>query len=84
MSAFAKSIRMEKVICDDFRANVKVALADNGLSQSDLARRLNCTPGYISQLLSGRHDPGLRVVESIAHALNTSVESLLRPAKVKA
>jgi transcriptional regulator with XRE-family HTH domain len=47
------------------------------LSLRDLAARTNVSNPYLSQIERGLHEPSVRVLRSIAHALNTSVETLL-------
>lgn len=49
-----------------------------GLTQRDLAERVNVTTGYISHLEKGvRTNPSLDLVEKIAMALDVSVSELL-------
>lgn len=69
---------MPNVICDDFRANVNATLAKQGISRSELASRMGVSAAYISQILNGDHEPGLRVVERIAEALGVQAATLLK------
>jgi len=71
-----------------FAKNVKKILADNGLSQADLARALNSTPQQVSQTLSLKYEPSLTTVEAYADALGVTVSHLLseknpKPVKIK-
>jgi transcriptional regulator with XRE-family HTH domain len=47
------------------------------LSLRDLAARTNVSNPYLSQIERGLHEPSVRVLRSIATALNVSAESLL-------
>jgi len=48
-------------------------MADQGLSQSDLARRLGVSRAHISQLLQHKSSPTLRTMVQIANALGCDV-----------
>ena len=50
------------------------------LSLRDLAERTNVSNPYLSQIERGLHEPSVRVLTSIAAALNVSVDTLLRRA----
>ena len=50
------------------------------LSLRDLAERTNVSNPYLSQLERGLHEPSVRVLKSIAQALNVSAETLLAQA----
>ncbi|HZN14755.1 MAG TPA: helix-turn-helix transcriptional regulator [Acidimicrobiales bacterium] len=52
------------------------------LSLRDLAERTNVSNPYLSQLERGLHEPSVRVLKSIAQALNVSAETLLAQAGV--
>lgn len=69
---------MSTVICDDFRFNVNRILQQRGLSRSDLARRMGCSPAFVTQLLSAPYDPGLKVVDRVAAALEVAPSTLLK------
>jgi transcriptional regulator with XRE-family HTH domain len=47
------------------------------LSLRDLAARTNVSNPYLSQLERGLHEPSMRVLKSIAGALNVPVDALL-------
>jgi transcriptional regulator with XRE-family HTH domain len=47
------------------------------LSLRELAERTNVSNPYLSQIERGLHEPSVRVLRSIARALNLSAESLL-------
>jgi len=50
------------------------------LSLRDLAERTNVSNPYLSQIERGLHEPSVRVLRSIARALNVSAETLLTQA----
>jgi transcriptional regulator with XRE-family HTH domain len=50
------------------------------LSLRDLAEKTNISNPYLSQLERGLHEPSVRVLKSIAQALNVSAETLLAQA----
>src|SRR3954467_10312076 len=50
------------------------------LSLRDLAERTDVSNPYLSQIERGLHEPSVRVLKSIARALNVSAETLLSQA----
>ncbi len=48
------------------------------LSQRELARLADLSDAYLSQLERGLHEPSVRVVTGLAHALNIPSDRLLR------
>jgi transcriptional regulator with XRE-family HTH domain len=50
------------------------------LSLRELAERTNVSNPYLSQIERGMHEPSVRVLRSIARALNVSAETLLAQA----
>lgn len=48
-----------------------------GLSQTDLAKKLNCTQAALSQYEKGAREPGLNDLVNIANSLNTTTDYLL-------
>jgi len=50
------------------------------LSMRELAKRADISNPYLSQIERGLHEPSVRVLTSIANALNLSAEALLRGA----
>ena len=49
-----------------------------GVSQEELAKRVNVSTGYISHLETGRRDnPSIQLLTKIAEALNVSVNDIL-------
>ena len=52
------------------------------LSLRELAERTNVSNPYLSQIERGLHEPSVRVLRSIARALNVSAETLLAQAGI--
>lgn len=50
------------------------------MSLRELAARTNVSNPYLSQLERGLHEPSVRVLRAIAHALNMSVDALMAQA----
>ena len=48
------------------------------MSQRELAKMVNLSDTYMSQLERGLHEPSIRVLRSIATGLNVGVDNLLR------
>ena len=72
---------MPDLICDDFRRNTQFHLDQAHLSRSELAQRMGCSPGYITQILNGHREVGLRVLEKVAGAIGVTPAQLLARAK---
>lgn len=47
------------------------------LSQRELARLANLSDPYVSQIERGHHDPSIKVLQSIAKALNIRADTIL-------
>jgi len=52
------------------------------LSQRELARLTDLSDPYVSQIERGLHQPSVRVLKSLANALNIQVETMLAAAGV--
>ena len=66
-----------------FVGNVRWYLARYEWSQNDLAERMGCTKGYVSALLRGHVQPGLRTLQKVADALEVDPSELLREIREK-
>jgi transcriptional regulator with XRE-family HTH domain len=62
-----------------FQQNVKRVLKVKGISQRDLARRLNVSDSAISELLNGNYGISLDYVDRVAKALGETNFSLVIP-----
>ena len=60
-----------------FAKNAKKIRLKQGLSQGDVARRLNLHRSYISGIERGIRNPSLKVVQKIAKALGVNANALL-------
>lgn len=65
---FSKLVQQEDFILEVTEALVE-ALRQSGMNQSDLAKRLGCTRGFVSQLINGGRNLTLRTVADVAHAI---------------
>lgn len=61
-----------------FVTNVRDRMQALGLSQRDLAKKLQVTEGYISQILKGDSRPGLESLDRFATALEIEPFELIR------
>jgi len=64
---------------DTFRHNLRRRLHELGMSQRDMARTMNVSDAYISQLLNHDYTLTLGTVEKIAKILSTNSLYLLTP-----
>lgn len=60
-----------------FSYNLKRIRKENGLSQEELAHRLNTTKSYISAYETGKRKPKLDTIKKIAAALGCNVNALI-------
>lgn len=58
--------------------NLKKIRLAKGLSQGDIAKRLNVDRSYISGLENGKRNPTLGSLERLTDVLNVSVDKLLK------
>lgn len=56
---------------------MKLARKRRGLTQQDLAERIDCSPTYVSYIESGIKSMGLGTFVLIANSLNVSADELL-------
>lgn len=64
-------------LAQNFRRNVRALMAEQGLTQSDLAEKLKVTASFISQMLSGHRNPGLESLCEFSRALGVQPAELL-------
>ncbi len=62
-----------------FTNDVARVMADNGVSQSELARRLGVSRARVSQLLQHTSSPTLRTMVEVAAALGCDVSPVVAP-----
>lgn len=67
-----------------FRENMQITMERMDVSRSELARRLNKSPSYVTQLFTVDRNVGLATVETIAEALGVDPCSLLGQRAVSA
>lgn len=64
-------------ISKQFGKTVRKIRLKQGLSQGDIARRLNLHRSYISGIERGIRNPSLKVIQKIAKALGVMVGDLI-------
>jgi transcriptional regulator with XRE-family HTH domain len=60
---------MNVILDQQFREVIKAALAEQGLSRAELARRMNVSHVTVSLYLNGKISPGVGVIEKFCDAL---------------
>ena len=65
-------------ISKQFGKKVREIRLKKGLSQGDVARRLNLHRSYISGIERGVRNPSLKVVQKIAKALDVKISDILK------
>ena len=60
-----------------FQTNLNSILADKGMKQVDLAKRLGCTEATVSNWCLGIKHPRITMIDKIASALGVSTDDLL-------
>ena len=58
--------------------NMKRIRFENGMSQSDICRKLGVDRSYISNVENGNKNPTLSTITKLAKALGVSVDELLK------
>ena len=71
-----KQIRQSKIV-DAFAERMRALRGSQGITQRELADRVNTGVTYITRLESGSVAPGIDLVERIADALKVHVSELL-------
>ena len=59
-------------LVDLFRTNMAAIREELGISQSELARRIGKTPGYVCDIERGRRAPNLTTLATIADGLGVT------------
>lgn len=71
-------------ICRTVGLNVRKCRIAAGISQEELAARMNVDQGYVSRLEAGRRNPTIRTIGSVADALGVSAAQLFAPSDLAA
>ena len=69
----------EEYLILDASERILQAMEEAGLTQADVAKQLDCSPGHISQLLNGERNMTLRSLADLAWATGCRVEVRLQP-----
>jgi len=70
-------VTMTTRLYSTFVDNVRERMADLELSQKQLAAKMDVTPSYVSQILSGHRRPGFESLDAFAEALDVRPEDLI-------
>jgi len=65
-------------ISKQFGQRARTIRLKQGLSQSDVAKRMNVHRSYISSIERGIRNPSLKVIQRIAKALEVPMEKLIK------
>ena len=68
---------------DIFYKNVSLILGELKMTKHELSERSGISPSFLSDLTTGKANPSLKVMESIATALKTPLPLLLEPSCLK-
>ena len=60
-----------------FFTNVLRMMEDQGMTKIELAQRADMSPSFLSELTNGKANPSLKIMESIARALDVPLPMLL-------
>jgi transcriptional regulator with XRE-family HTH domain len=66
-------------LCAAFRDNLRARRLELGITQTELAERIQAQQPYIAALERGERSPTLPTLAKLAIALQTTPEALLRP-----
>ncbi|MFP4539374.1 MAG: helix-turn-helix domain-containing protein [Candidatus Paceibacterota bacterium] len=58
--------------------NLKRIRTRKGISQGDIARTLDVSRGYISNIENGKTNPTLATIAKLAKAVNVSIDELMK------
>lgn len=68
---------MNVIIDQQFRDLIKAEIEKQGITRSELARRMGVLPGYVTDYLNGHKAPGPDVMEKFFAALNVTPRLVL-------
>ena len=69
---------------ENFQLNLRKRRKEMGLTQTELAKKLDVSHAYVCQLENGVQSPGLEVIERFAKALDCPAVTLLMAPEVSA
>lgn len=64
-------------MANDFKQILKEFLSENGLSQSDFARRMGVKQAQVSEWLKGKAKPGYDALRAMSKAFSVSADYFL-------
>ena len=68
----------------DFVEEVERLMQERGINRAELARRLEASPAYVTQMLKALFNPTLLTLTKVALALDATVSLHLSPAEARA
>lgn len=77
---FRRLLRQEELILDVTERFCE-ALNDEGVTRAELARRLERSPSFVSQLLAGGRNLTLRTIADVSDALSLQASFVLTPTR---
>ena len=75
-------VYLQESLIFDVTERICEAMKEQNVSRSELARRLNKTKGYVTQVLKGTANLTLRTVSDILFALNRTMDVSLAPVEL--
>jgi transcriptional regulator with XRE-family HTH domain len=70
------SLSVEPEVTMNLGRSIKMCRTNRGLSQEDLATRIDMSASYISLIEQGKRDPAISTIEEVANALDVPVSLL--------
>lgn len=80
--SYERLVQEESMILDATEL-VYGLLDSRGISKAELARRLDRSKGYITQLLDGSRNMTLRTLADVAHAIGVQLEIRVKEVRIK-
>jgi transcriptional regulator with XRE-family HTH domain len=79
---FRRLLTIEALVAEAAETIARL-MAEQNVSKADLARRLNKSRAWVTQLLSGKANMTIRTLAEVAHALNAEVKLRSQPAPTR-
>jgi transcriptional regulator with XRE-family HTH domain len=80
---FRRLLAVETLVAEAAEA-VSALMAEQNVAKADLARRLNKSRAWVTQLLSGKTNMTIRTLAEVAYVLDAEVKLKPQPARWKA
>jgi transcriptional regulator with XRE-family HTH domain len=79
---FRRLLSVETLVAEASEVIARL-MAEQNLSKADLARRLNKSRAWVTQLLSGKANMTVRTLAEVAYTLGAEVKLQAQPAMIK-